>query len=121
TLWLITRHRFMAASAFALLASAGGIAVAVINLRLYGSAFRSGYDLTDAFAIANIVPTLARYGRWLIETETPIALGGLVWLAWTRRWLLATLVAAVWATYLLYVPWDAWWYLRFLLPAWPMM
>jgi hypothetical protein len=120
-LWLIVRRQLVAASVFAVLASAGGIAVGVINVRLYGSAFRSGYDLTDAFAMANIVPNLARYGRWLIETETPIALGGLVWLAWTRRWLLATLVAAVWALYLIYVPWDAWWYLRFLLPSRPMM
>ena len=120
-LWLIIQGQFVAASVFAVFASAAGIAVAVINVRLYGSAFRSGYDLTDAFAIANIVPNLARYGRWLIETETPIALGGLVWLVWTRRWLLATLVAAVWALYLIYVPWDAWWYLRFLLPTWPMM
>jgi hypothetical protein len=120
-LWLVVRRQLVAASVFAVLASAGGIAVGVINVRLYGSAFRSGYDLTDAFATANIVPNLARYGRWLIETETPIALGGLVWLAWTRRWLLATLVAAVWALYLIYVPWNAWWYLRFLLPSWPMM
>ena len=27
----------------------------------------------------------------------------------------------LWISYLLSVPWDAWWYLRFLLPAWPMM
>jgi hypothetical protein len=120
-LWLITRRQFVGVSVFAVFASAGGIAVAVINVRLYGSALRSGYDLTDAFAMANVVPNLARYGRWLVEAETPIALGSLVWLAWTRRWLLVTLVAAVWASYLLYVPWDAWWYLRFLLPAWPMM
>jgi hypothetical protein len=120
-LWLMIRRRFVAGGWFVVLASAGAIAVAVINLQLYGSAFRSGYDLTDAFAVANIVPNLARYGRWLIETETPIALGGLIWLAWTRRWLLLTLVAATWAVYLVYVPWDAWWYLRFLLPSWPMM
>jgi hypothetical protein len=120
-LWLTIRRRFVAGAAFALFASAGAIAVAVINARLYGSAFRSGYDLTDAFAITNVLPNLGRYGRWLIETETPIALGGLIWLAWTRRWLLVALVAAVWAVYLIYVPWDAWWYLRFLLPSWPMM
>jgi len=100
-LWLITRRQFLGVSVFAVFASAGGIAVAVINVRLYGSALRSGYDLTDAFAIANVVPNLARYGRWLVEAETPIALGSLVWLAWTRRWLLVTLVAAVWASYLL--------------------
>jgi hypothetical protein len=89
-LWLITRRRFLPVGLFAVFASAGGIAVAAINLKLYGSALRSGYDLTDAFATANIVPNLARYGRWLIETgnadragrlgvvglDTPMAAGG---------------------------------------------
>jgi hypothetical protein len=31
------------------------------------------------------------------------------------------MAVVIWISYLLYVPWDAWWYLRFLLPAWPMM
>ena len=35
--------------------------------------------------------------------------------------LLGGVAAIVWISYLLFVPWDAWWYLRFLLPAWPMM
>jgi hypothetical protein len=35
--------------------------------------------------------------------------------------LLAATVAVVWALYLVYLPFDAWWFLRFLLPAWPAM
>ena len=119
--WLFIKRRPTVAVVYAVLAAAGAAAVAIINTRLYGSPFRSGYDLTDAFAIANVLPNLARYGRWLAEAETPVAIAGLVWLVWTRRWLLVSIVAAVWAVYLLYVPWDAWWYLRFLLPTWPMM
>jgi hypothetical protein len=35
------------------------------------------------------------------------------------RWLLAAFIAIVFGSYLLYIPFDAWWYLRFLLPAFP--
>jgi hypothetical protein len=32
---------------------------------------------------------------------------------------LAVMAAAVWALYSVYLPFDAWWFLRFLLPSWP--
>ena len=118
---------------FALPAAAGAIAVGVINARLYGSPFVSGYDLTDAYLASYLLPNLRRYGWWLISAETPFALAGFAALAVpsARIWrttssrevlpLLGGVAAIVWTSYLLFVPWDAWWYLRFLLPAWPMM
>jgi hypothetical protein len=118
---------------FAVPAAGGAIAVAVINARLYGSPLVSGYDMTDAFLVSYILPNVRRYVGWLISAETPVALAGFACLAcplariWRTpasrdaRWLLAGVAAATWMVYLLYVPWDAWWYLRFLLPAWPMM
>jgi hypothetical protein len=130
--WLATRGA-MKMLAFGALASIGAIAVGAINARLYGSALRSGYDLTDGFAIAYVWPNIQRYGGWLFSAETPLPLAGLVALAvpsaalWrtdgARRahWMFAAAAAAVWIFYLVYVPWDAWWYLRFLLPAWPLM
>jgi hypothetical protein len=114
-------------------AAAGAAAVAVINARLYGSPLASGYDLTDGFLLSYVWPNLQRYGGWLISAETPFALAGLAGLAvstgrlWRTeasrdaRWLLGGMAAIVWISYLLFVPWDAWWYLRFLLPAWPAM
>jgi len=114
-------------------AAAGAAAVAVINARLYGSPLASGYDLTDGFLLSYVWPNIQRYGGWLISAETPFALAGLAGLAvsntrlWRTdasrdaRWLLAGTTALVWLSYLLFVPWDAWWYLRFLLPAWPAM
>jgi hypothetical protein len=130
--WQIVRRAWRPAFAFGVAAAAGAVAIAVLNARLYGSPLRSGYDLADAFALANIVPNLQRYGWWLVTVETPLAVAGLVALVFPAsrvwhpdsrggRWLLAGMVAAVWFTYLIYVPWDAWWYLRFLLPSWPMM
>jgi hypothetical protein len=50
--------------------------------------------------------------------------GALVWRtpqSRDARILLALFTAVVWISYLLYVEYDAWWYLRFLLPSWPMM
>jgi hypothetical protein len=114
-------------------AAAGAGIDALINMRLYGSPLVSGYDMTDAYLLSYVVPNVKRYVTWLLTAETPFALAGFACLAiassriWrTResreaRWLLAGIAAAIWISYLLYVPWDAWWYLRFLLPAWPMM
>lgn len=115
------RSGWRRATVYVAIAGAGATAVAVINARLYGSPLVSGYDLTDAFSFANVIPNLGRYGWWLMTIETPLAIAGLAWLVWSRRWLLAAVVAVVWGLYLIYVPWDAWWYLRFLLPSWPMM
>jgi len=119
---------------FVLPATVGAVAVAIVNARLYGSPFASGYgDLSDAYSWSYVVPNVKRYGDWLLMVETPLAVGGLAslfvpWRAvWpTResrqaRWLLAGIAAAVWISYVIYVPWDAWWYLRFLLPSWPAM
>jgi hypothetical protein len=118
---------------FVLPAAAGAIAVGVINARLYGSPLMPGYDLTDAYLWSHVLPNVRRYGWWLIAAETPFALAGFAALAVpsARIWrtassretlpLLGGIGAVIWVSYLLYVPWDAWWYLRFLLPAWPMM
>jgi hypothetical protein len=93
----------------------------------------SGYDMTDAYLWSYVLPNIRRYGWWLMSAETPFALAGFAVLAmpdarvWRTaasreaRWLFVGIAAVIWASYLLYVPWDAWWYLRFLLPAWPMM
>ena len=137
--WVVWRSRLRRAPGslralwFAIPAALGAIAVGVINARLYGSPFVSGYDLTDAYHVSYVLPNVRRYGWWLLSAETPFALAGIAALAIPRAriWrtpssreavpLLGAVAAIVWLSYLLFVPWDAWWYLRFLLPAWPMM
>jgi hypothetical protein len=111
------------------------IVVALINWRLYGSPLASGYaPFTVLFNWSHVWPNLARYPRWLLETETPFVLLALiapfvvqpvpgarhdrpsprtiavVWLCF---------IATVFLSYLFYLPFDEWWYLRFLLPAYP--
>jgi len=119
---------------FALGASVGIVAVMIIFAQLYGSPLRSGYgDLSEKFAARWIPRNLQNYGGWLLSAETPLAVLGLVSLAvpfarcWTTprsravSWLLAGCTVMTWGSYLAWLPFDAWWYLRFLLPSWPMM
>jgi 4-amino-4-deoxy-L-arabinose transferase-like glycosyltransferase len=111
------------------------IAVALINNRLYGSPFSSGYAPFDAlYKWSHLLPNLARYPRWLLETETPIVLLGLAAplmlrarapatdLPRSARWVATAwlcFVAAVFVSYLFYLPFEEWWYVRFLMPAYP--
>jgi hypothetical protein len=122
---------------FGIAASAGCIAVALIDNHLYGSPLNSGYEPLHAlYALANAGPNLDRYPRWLIQSETPfvfLALAAPFLVRAGRRdrtagpstrrgvALLAWFAAIVCASYLFYRPFgrDEWTYLRFLLPAYP--
>ena len=127
------------ATARMLLFAAGSVpaclAVGAINNTLYGSPFSSGYAPFDVlYQWSHLLPNLARYPRWLLETETPIVLlalaapfvlrAGSSATALTRSprrvavvWL--CFVAAVLLSYLFYLPFEEWWYVRFLMPAYP--
>ena len=137
--WMIWREfRLRSAGTRARLAAlAAGMlpglaATAAINHWLYGSAAASGYgDLGDLFKLHNFPLNVERYTRWLSATQTPLALAGVASLLvpWKRLWptpesravarLLACVFGVVAAAYVLYTPFQDWWYLRFLLPAWP--
>jgi hypothetical protein len=114
---------------FALGAAPAGIVMLMLNAARYGGALASGYgDSGVLFAWAHVAPNLARYPRWLLETQSPLlllALGAPVVL-WARGlWRVALVailsVAAAFATYLAYTVFDDWWYIRFLLPALPIL
>jgi hypothetical protein len=95
---------------------------------LYGSPLRSGYgDTSGLFAVEHAGANLARYPSWLLETQSPLVFLFLLspfvatWLGdrTPARWLFAAFIAVVFGSYVLYIPFEAWWYLRFLLPAFP--
>ena len=105
------------------------LAVALLSTHLYGAPWASGYgDLGALYSWGFVVPNLSRYSRWLLQTETPLVACVVVPLVALRRLaprqrlaigLSVALVACVWLSYLFYLPFEAWWFLRFLLPALP--
>ena len=107
---------------------AGGLPAAAIlawyNLDAFGSLLASGYSVggaTREFALAYFAPRATHYARWTTELFGPIAI--LAAVAGTRiasqRALLGTWFAAFFLFYSFYFSYDAWWFTRFLLPAYP--
>jgi hypothetical protein len=109
----------------------GVVVTSWLNSQWYGSPLASGYGTTGELFSTNRVGTnVMNYLRSLVETS-PAALAGLAALAWPSRrlwpsplapWpalLLAAVAVAVCGPYLIYHSYEPWWYLRFLLPAWP--
>ncbi len=103
------------------------LVVAALQNVMYGGPLKSGYgDLDFLFRINHVWPNLQRYPVWLLQTETPIVLAAFAapWLVSDpaarrqRFWLLAV-VLAVFTCYLPYEVFNAWWFLRFILPAYP--
>jgi len=128
------RARVVRAIVFSAAAALGALAIALIYRNLYGSPFRSGYgSLEVLFAWRYVLPNLRNYFGWMIETQTVLAVAGLasLFLPWPSIWpglanrrVLATaalFIIVLWAEYCVYLPFDSWWFLRFLLPSWPLI
>jgi hypothetical protein len=105
----------------------GLVAVGWLFSRWYGSPFKSGYgELGALFSAGHAWANLARYPAWMVETHSILAAAPLLLLV--RRPVgvriaplvtLAAFAAGTFASYLFYLPFDNWGFLRFLLPAWP--
>jgi dolichyl-phosphate-mannose-protein mannosyltransferase len=105
------------------------VIVAVINTRLWGSPLGSGYDPMDVeLSWEHVAPNLQHYPRWLLDTQTPVVLLALLApvVAGRKRSvarvfsvMLACFIAGIFMTYLLHQPNDTWFWLRYLLPAFP--
>ena len=97
--------------------------VAVVNHRLYGGALESGYGDTAAlFSVANLRVNFVQFSRWSWESQGPLLF--LFLLAPVVQWgrttgALIAFIVAIFGCYALYTPFHAWWFLRFLLPAFP--
>jgi hypothetical protein len=123
--WVLATSRSLAATIrFSAAAAPGAIVMAAFNWILYGSPFRVGYgSAADLFSTSYVTTNVVQYGRAAFETLTPLpllALAAPVLVARERRplvWLSLGVAGVTIAIYLLYRPFDEWWYLRFLLPA----
>ena len=124
-----TSRRELTAFLAALVPVAG--VVPVLNTLVYGAPLASGYGDTSAlFSSGHIATNATNYGRSLLETMSPLVVAALAtpWLvrresperARIARDLLLT-AAVVAACYIAYLPFPAWWYIRFLLPAIPLL
>jgi hypothetical protein len=107
-------------------------AIAAINASLYESALVSGYGtLHELYSFSYWWPNVRQFVTWTMTTQTPIVLLASLYVIVPRwcppsrvpssRLLLVGVAAAVKLSYLFYQPFDAWWYLRFLLPMWPIV
>lgn len=105
--------------------------LAWLNAARYGSPLASGYgDVGALFRASHVWPNLWRYPVWMIETHTPFILLAM-FAPWVVRGygrerlvlVVASLVCVLLllSTYLAYLVFDEWWYLRFLLPALPVL
>jgi hypothetical protein len=115
-------RRGLAVMAAAGIAAAG---IAGVQTYLYGSPLQSGYGrASELFAVSYIPSNLALYAAWLREglawpSRCAIGAGG-AWLlvcavrhsAWRPVALMAVLTIGL---YLVYLPFDSWTYLRFVL------
>ena len=113
----------------------GALAVAALNSYWYGAPTASGYGaLVGTFYRLDHLPSnLERYPVWLFDSQGPLIAAALAapFVLWprqgtseapARRAAVLTTTAAVVVVvlcYAFYVPFDVWWFLRFLLPAFP--
>ena len=113
---------------FALGSVPAALAIAFINHRIQGSAFTSGYgDLGAAFALEHAAINIRLYSGWWLESQ---GIAGVLfvfalwpWRAGMRREVVILIGYALSALllYLFYLPFDQWWYLRFMIPAIPIV
>ena len=116
---------------FTVLSMLGCLAVAAIHTRLYGSPFKSGYgDVSRVYSLSQIpasVPGLASHPLRFEPILLLLGLAGAVALVRRRgradvratAGLAIGMIGLVLLSYAFYPPSPDWWYLRFLLPAYP--
>ena len=122
------REGLVRAAVFCAAVAPAVLAIAALNAWWYGGPLRSGYGTSGVlYSLSSVWPNLRRYPAWLVRSHSPLVLLFLAPLfLWRRtgvdhRALLLSylLIAATWLCYLVYFPFEEWWYLRFLLPAVP--
>ena len=131
---VVSTARLQTLAWFALGVIPGPLVIAAVNSRLYGSPVMFGYGSNATlFGLLSVGANLKRYSFWLLQIQTPfvfLALAAPLLPANTiepyRRQrmvllLLLAFVAALLGCYLIYIPFDSWAFLRFLLPGIPLL
>ena len=109
---------------------AGSLFVASVNRLLYGSPVASGYgDTSILYSVSYSTTNMVRYSYWLLQSESSLVVLAIVPVVQAlrrsqnrRRAIpLALFAIGVCASYLFYRPFEEWWFLRFLLPVFPVL
>jgi hypothetical protein len=132
------RHAIVRLALYCIGPALAGLFIASLDTYWYGSATTSGYGILggELFQWGFLQPNLINYSRSLVATHTPaiiVAVAG-PWLVWRYRSaagapvlsqsvLLAYVlfVIVMYLCYAVYLPMEAWWGLRFFLPAFPVL
>jgi hypothetical protein len=107
-------------------------ALASLNVHVYGSALRSGYGVVqDLYSWRHLWTNVVHFSTWISQSDTPIVALALVFFVAPGllppahipfpRVLLGGVAAIVILSYVFYLPFEQWGYLRFLLPMWPVV
>jgi hypothetical protein len=115
---------------FAIASLPGAMAVASVNNTLYGSPLMSGYgELGPGFRLEYASVNFRNYAAWWLESQGPFAFvfPAAFWF-WRkaspmRREFLVVVGFAlgVWLLYVFYLPFETWWFLRFLVAGVPVV
>jgi 4-amino-4-deoxy-L-arabinose transferase-like glycosyltransferase len=120
------RERLYRAALFSVSVASAAILIAVLNTMWYGAPWKSGYGpASSLYAFGNVWTNVRQFGTWLWQSESPFVLFAVLPLlpkvapGAVRRALLpcAVFAAVALISYIAYIPFDQWWYLRFLLPG----
>ncbi len=121
----LSAERLKAGVVYGATAALGCLAVALVQNEFYGSPLRSGYGSLDAlFGAEHIAPNASRYFSWMSQAHTPawlIAAAAPFALPGALTWLYTMMFLVNVACYLPYTVFEEWWYLRFVLPAIPLV
>ena len=131
TAWEVVRRAFF--FGLGVLPAIAGLAG--LNASLYGTPWNSGYGaVAGIFDRHNVWPNAVLYARWLLETQSPFVLLAIPALVTGRFAIPGTLaerpviraglgifVVTVVMSYLPYTRFDEWTYVRFMLPAVPVI
>jgi 4-amino-4-deoxy-L-arabinose transferase-like glycosyltransferase len=135
TNWGAVRRNWRRALMFIAGTVPAALGLAALNAFLYGSPLTFGQaSPTVIYQWAYVATNLKRYPLFLLQTQTAFIFLGLLPMASRRLWPsrspgerigvrvgLALFVAFLFVPYLFYMPFEAWWYLRFLLPGFPVL
>ncbi|HUP39996.1 MAG TPA: hypothetical protein VM115_07745 [Vicinamibacterales bacterium] len=109
----------------------GIVAIMLVNFLLYGGPLTNGYaSLVELYGFGALPLNVRNYVVWLMQTETPLILLAVIPLfvrtalrqtssIASPRACVSALIGLTFLSYLFYATFDHWFYLRFLLPAYP--